>query len=180
MNTPPPCPHLPPVDRVWPAAALTGLSPLGEHAGQLYLTALWCAQSRWLEGLPAQAILMLNRAFTCGLEDDDGLLENNPWPYEALTWMLQHAAEGCFLGNPRRHFQHLATRMNNGPLSDLRVARAWACWAITGKVRPDFLGDAEQVARENLVLPSLAEIAMFPVWASRPVETKIWWRLAVG
>lgn len=174
MITPAPCPHLPPVDRAWPAAALTGRDPLGEGAGEFYLTALHCAQSRWLDGLPAQALLMLNRAFSCGLEDDAPMLEKHPWPYQALGWMLLHAPEDHFLGNPRRHFQHLATRMSNGPLRELRVARAWACWAITGMMRPDFSGDDDQVEKEGIHLPSPSEIAGFPVWQSRPREAAIW------
>ena len=178
MNTPTPCPHLPPIDRAWPAAALSGLDPHGEGAGEFYLTALRCAQSRWLDGLPAQALLMLNRAFSCGLEDDASLLEEYPWPYDALVWMLRHAPEGRFLGNPRRHFQHLATRMNHGPLRDLRVARAWACWAITGKIRPEFPGDEAQVANEGLQLPTPEEITFDPVWHSRPKEAELWQRLA--
>ena len=177
MNTPPPCPHLPPIERVWPAAALSGLAPTGASAGEFYLTALRCAQSRWLDGLPAQAILMLNRAFSCGLDDDTALLESDPWPYEALAWMLRNVPDGCFLGNPRRHFQHLATRMNDGPLRELRVARAWACWAITGSVRPDFPGDEEQIAAECIELPTLARLQALPVWQGRPKETTLWQRL---
>ena len=121
---------------------------------------------------------MLNRAFSCDLEDDSALLEEYPWPYEALGWMLLHAPEDRFLGNPRRHFQHLATRMNDGPLRDLRVARAWACWAITGKIRPEFPGDEEQVAKEGLQLPTPEEITFDPVWHSRPKEAELWQRLA--
>ena len=155
MSTPAPCPHLPPIDRAWPAAALSGLDPLGEGAGEFYLTALRCAQSRWLDGLPAQSLLMLNRAFSCGLEDDDPLLDDYPWPYEALAWILQNAGTGDFLGNPRRHFQHLATRMNGGPLRDLRVARAWACWAITGKIRPEFPGDEQGIGVDHLELQAV-------------------------
>ena len=180
MSTPTPCPFLPPVDRAWPAAALTGLDPLGGDAGEFYLTALRCAQSRWLDGLPAQSLLMLNRAFSCGFEDDNPLVDAHPWPYEALAWLLRQTPEDRFLGNPRRHFQHLATRMNQGPRRDLRVARAWACWAIAGNIRPELPGDDEQVAAENLTLPTLAEIAALPVWEDRPKEATLWQRTAFG
>lgn len=180
MNTPTPCPHLPAIDRAWPAAALTCLDPSGKGAGEFYLTALRCAQSRWLDGLPAQSILMLNRAFSCGLEDDQSLFVLHPWPYEALAWILRHAPPNHFLGNPRRHFQHLATRMNSGPLRGLRVARAWACWAITGTIRPEFPGDEEQVAQEGLQLPTFELIAGLSVWSSRPKESQLWQKIALA
>jgi hypothetical protein len=170
---------LPPVDRVWPAAALSGLDPSGAGAGEFYLTALRCAQSRWLDGLPAQAILMLNRAFSSGLEDDHPLLDDHPWPYAALAWFLECPEGNGFSGNPRRHFQHLATRMNHGPSRELRVARAWACWAITGNIRPELPGDAEQVAAENLRLPTLAEIIASPVWEDRPKEAALWQSVSI-
>lgn len=180
MKPPEPCPHLPPIDRPWPAAALSGLAPLGPNAGDFYLTSLRCAQSRWLAGLPAQSILMLNRAFSCDLDEENPLLVQSPWPYAALAWILENAASPGFLGNPRRHFQHLATRMNNSPLRDLRIARAWACWAITGIIRPEFPDDDAQLAEEDILLPTPATIAGLPVWNSRPIERANWQNLLLA
>jgi len=34
------------------------------------------------------------------------------YPYSAILWIIQHAPPNQFLGNPVRHFQHLASRMN--------------------------------------------------------------------
>jgi hypothetical protein len=166
----PACPHLPEIDRRWPAAALAGLVDPGE----VFHLALRCAQSRWQDGLPAQSLLMLNRAFACDLADDAAALSPHPWPYVALAWILRHAPAGCFLGNPRRHFQHLATRMHDSPVKELRVARAWACWAIACRVRPDFPADARQLAKENITEPSVASILAHPVWQDRPRERMIW------
>lgn len=167
------CPHLPAVDCHWPAAALAGLDARARPA-EVFQIALCCAQSRWQDGLPAQALLMLNRAFACDLDDDAAELGHHAWPYAALAWILRHAPEDCYLGNPRRHFQHLATRMHDSPIKGLRVARAWACWAITRSVRPAFPADAAQLAAENLTEPTVAAIRSLPVWLARPRETRLW------
>lgn len=148
----PPCPHLPPYPVGKPKTH--GAS----RGAGFYMDALAFAQGHWQEGKPAQAILQLNKAFSSGLPDDDPVLEEWPWPYAALEWILEHAADGSagFLGNPVRHFQHLATRMS-GPLREVRIARAWKCFHIARRVlagRGDFPLDGRQIAREGIFLPA--------------------------
>lgn len=172
----PACPYLPVIDRLWPAVALAGM----DDPCDLFPTALRCAQSRWRCGLPAQSLLMLNRAFACDLPDDAAALSPYPWPYAALGWILRHSPDDCFLGNPRRHFQHLATRMTDSPIKDLRVARAWACWAIARRVLPACIPDTDQLVRENITEPSIDSIRAFPVWKTRPRELALWQETLIG
>lgn len=150
-----PCPFLPRIGRErFPASALSDHRD-GPRGGRFYHQALCCAQSRWLEGLPAQALLMLNRAFGARLdiEQDSVLLAEHPIPYRAVVWILRHGGGGGFLGNPRRHFQHLATRMSGHEI-ERRTARAWACWELAKAVNPDWPADLDQIEREGLVEPS--------------------------
>jgi hypothetical protein len=145
------CPHLPPYP---PGRKKThGV----ERGAAFYRDALAFAQGHWQEGKPAQAILQLNKAFSADLRDDDPILKEWPWPYAALEWILEHAADGSagFLGNPVRHFQHLATRMS-GPRREERIARAWKCFHIARRVlagRGDFPLDGRQIAREGIFIP---------------------------
>ncbi|QTN33360.1 hypothetical protein HZ994_13900 [Akkermansiaceae bacterium] len=127
------------------------------RGGDFYLDALTFAQGHWLEGKPAQAILQLNRAFSADISGNDPILETWPWPYAALEWMLEQAADGrCgFLGNPVRHFQHLATRMS-GPRREVRIVRAWKCFHIARRVldgKGGFPLDGRQIAREGIFIP---------------------------
>mgnify|MGYP006906379259 CR=1 FL=1 len=106
------------------------------------------AQSLWLQGKPAQAILQLNKsAFT-----------NEPFPYAALKWFLENR-ESHFIGNPVRHFQHLATRIA-GPRAELRTWQAWACFHLAQATLPaeKFPPDFEQITKEKITLPSLEEV----------------------
>lgn len=126
----------------------------GERGAAYYRAALAYAQSLWREGKPAQAILQLNKAFTARLAADAEVLEEWPAPYRALGWMLRERPDGAFLGNPVRHFQHLATRVN-GEDRELRSWRAWGCFHLSRRVLPEegFPIDAEQVRREGLEFP---------------------------
>ena len=129
------------------------------RGAEFYLDALSFAQGYWLEGKPAQSILQLNKAFSADLREDDPVLESWPWPYTALAWIMGNAADGSrgFLGNPVRHFQHLATRMS-GPRKELRIARAWRCFHIARQVlegKGDFPLDGRQIAREGIFIPAL-------------------------
>jgi len=146
------CPHLP--DYTVGSRKRHGV---GRGAG-FYLDALCFAQGYWMEGKPAQAILQLNKAFSADLRDDDGVLVKYPWPYPALEWIMEKSADGShgFLGNPVRHFQHLATRMS-GPRKEARVAHAWRCFHLAKRVmegRGDFTPDGRQIAREGIFIPS--------------------------
>ena len=129
----------------------------GRGAG-FYLDALGFAQGYWLKRKPAQAILQLNKAFSADLDADADILERWPWPYAALAWILEKAADGRhgFLGNPVRHFQHLATRMS-GPRREVRIERAWRCFHIARRVlegKGDFPLDGRQIAREGIHIPA--------------------------
>lgn len=119
------------------------------------------AQSLWRQGFPAQSILALNRALSCVLSAREPVLQRLPLPYLPLAWMLVHrpAAE-FFLGNPRRHWQHLATRMVP-PHAELRTWRAWACWYLAKEVLPeaDFPPDLQQIRQEGICEPRRSDIA---------------------
>jgi len=78
----------------------------------------------------------------------------------ALAWLLRNRPADQFIGNPRRHWQHLATRMV-APHKELRTWRAWACWYLAKEIlpEPDFPGDLEQIREEGIVEPMHAQIA---------------------
>lgn len=124
-----------------------------------YFAALSYAQSLWREGKPAQAILQLNKAFMADLSGDEEILGKYPPPYAALVWMLEHRPEGRFLGNPVRHFQHLATRVS-GERKEIRSRRAWACFHLSRRVLPEeeFPVDEAQVRKEGVTFPAWEEV----------------------
>ncbi len=149
------CPYLP-----MPTEPLTArcLEPWGADRGAgFYEQALQYAHSLWLQGFPARAILLLNRAMGCDLTGEEAVLKSWPMPYHAMAWILRHHAGEGFIGNPRRHWQHLATRMVE-PRKELRSWRAWACWYLARVYMPDLLADEEQVRAEGLVEPTKSEI----------------------
>lgn len=120
-----------------------------EECGPLFHQAcLEFAQSLWLQGRPAQALLQLNKS---SFAETD-----HPFPYAALLWFLENRHDDLFIGNPTRHFQHLATRMA-GPRSEIRKWQAWACYHLSKKVLPadQFPEDFEQQKAENLSPPTL-------------------------
>lgn len=157
METSPqlPCPGLPPVDgRI--DAEITRRH--GTHRGPgFYHDALAYAQSHWLNGHPAQAILQMNKAWMADLAPGDPILSRFPPPYCALAWILTRSADESrgFLGNPVRHFQHLASRMS-GPRAAQRTARAWVCHHLARALLEParFPCDGHQIAREGLWIPS--------------------------
>ncbi len=156
MDLLPPCPHLP---SAGPGLSAVSIRAVGEDRGEaFYQLALTCGQALWQKGLPAQAILMLNRAFSADLQGEEACLSEWRPPYAALQWILEHRREEDFVGNPRRHFQHLATRMS-GPRPEVRAWRAWACWAITCAVNPEDPADEKQILEEGIVEPDLDSIA---------------------
>lgn len=156
---PPPCPHLPDVGAArHPASALAAFRD-GPRGGDFYRQALLCAQSRWVEGLPAQALLMLNRAMGAQLVgEDQAVLAEWPVPYRAVRWILRHGPGIGFLGNPRRHYQHLATRMS-GHDPERRAARAWACWELARIENPEWEADLIQISREGIVEPCPGQVS---------------------
>ena len=171
-----PCPFLPIGDSAISAASMRSAG--SGRGADFYFLALTCAQSLWLRGLPAQAILLLNRAFSADLSGDETALRQWPLPYRAMRWVMEQRREGQFIGNPRRHFQHLAIRMVE-PRRELRSWRAWACWAIACKVFPDYPADREQLEKEDVKEPSAAEIFAQLGLLGLPGEAEAWrevWR----
>lgn len=150
------CPLLPVVTRPHGPAVTRELAV---RDARYYHACLCYAQSLWREGKPAQAILQLNKAFMAEPGNDPGLLQTWPPPYAVLVWMLRNRGEGTFIGNPVRHFQHLATRVS-GERKEIRAWRAWACFHLSRRVLPaeEFPVDAEQVAKESLEIPEWEEV----------------------
>lgn len=147
------CPYLPDVDGVLDA---NSMDPHRKERGAgYYLAALRYAQSLWLEKKPAQAILQLNKAWSAHLRGDEAVLRDWPPPYRALAWILRHTPDGLFLGNPVRHFQHLASRMA-GPNPEPRRWRAWACFHLSESCLDavGFPRDENQIANEALDIPT--------------------------
>ncbi|MDA0765906.1 MAG: hypothetical protein O3A92_03685 [Verrucomicrobia bacterium] len=151
------CPHLPMVEALWTAREMAGHR--GSHGAGFYVAALSFAQSLWLEGKPAQALLQMNKALMADLSGGEPELREWPLPYAAKVWVMREAGEGEFLGNPVRHYQHLATRMS-GPRAELRRWRAWAClYLAEGALgREGFPRDGEQIAKAGVVVPEGAEV----------------------
>jgi hypothetical protein len=147
---------------------------LGSDRGPVfYEAALEYAQSLWLEGLPARSLLLLNRAMGCALEGHEPIVQRWPIPYGAVAWILQSHQSGQFLGNPRRHWQHLATRMVP-PRKELRTWRAWACWFLARRILPDLPADDLQIAREGVREPEFLEIASHLDQLGLPGESDRW------
>lgn len=149
----PECPWLPKVEeRLDFSVTRRHGSAKGEA---FYRDALRYAQSQWLAGKPAQAILQLNKSWAAERAHDvpaDPRLS----PYRALVWMLRMGGRGeyGFVGNPVRHFQHLASRMR-GAESQVRIWRAWVCFHLAEKILEagQFPRDGHQIAREGLWIP---------------------------
>jgi len=164
----PPCPYLP--------AARPGLDWRtlhrfrdDERGAEFYLACLEYGQALWQRGLAARALLCLDRALGADLRGDEVQLKLWPLPYDAMAWMIRTAPSEVFIGNPRVHFQHYADRMNE-PRLDQRRWRAWACWALTIKVRPEFEADPRHTVQE----PTLSQIADSLIVHGVPGETKLW------
>ncbi|MFC4994579.1 hypothetical protein [Rubritalea tangerina] len=131
-----------------------------ECSEQFYLSCLELAQSLWLSHKPAQAILQLDKAMMATLGPDNPTLTQYPLPYAAILWIVEHSEAEGFIGNPVRHFQHLASRMNwKQPNPRLRIARAWTCFHLIERYFPNrtFTRDLRQIEKEKLVIPTITE-----------------------
>lgn len=148
------CPFLPPSPQVTRPIDTRHLRESADR-GAYYIAALTCAQSLWLEGNPAQAILQLNHALGVDLAAADPALVQWTLPYQAKIWLFTRRHEEGFMGNPTRHYQHLASRMS-GPMKELRSWRAWACFHLSERVLPadEFPRDHRQIEKEALVIPT--------------------------
>ena len=82
-----------------------------------------------------------------------------PLPYAAKRWVMENCPADEFLGNPVRHYQHLATRMS-GPRPELRRWRAWACFHLAEVVvdRAENPRDELQIVREGVEIPGFDEV----------------------
>lgn len=167
----PECPFLPPVDELLTAAVTRRLG--GNRGPDFYESALAYAHSLWRRGYPARALLLINRAMGCALEGDEPVLQRWPIPYDAVAWILTHRLPGQFIGNPRRHWQHLATRMVP-PRKDLRAWRAWACWHLARLAMPDLPADEAQLRDEGIREPPQATILRQLETLGHPGEAPLW------
>lgn len=153
------CPFLPPAPEVIRPSDTRALregsqGSQGSQRETYYLASLCCAQSLWLQGKPAQALLQLNHALGVEIGADSEAVIQWPLPYQAKVWIFTRRHEDGFMGNPVRHYQHLASRMS-GPNKELRSWRAWACFHLAEKVLPaaEFPRDDHQIKQENLLIP---------------------------
>ncbi|MDC0088195.1 hypothetical protein OAI07_01490 [Akkermansiaceae bacterium] len=148
------CPFLPAAHHVMRPSEAKSIREAGTDE-DYYLAALTCAQSLWLEGKPAQSLLQLNHALSIRLPHNSPTLTQWKLPYEAKLWLFKNRLDAGFLGNPVRHYQHLATRVS-GPQKELRSWRAWACFHLAGQILPhdEFPRDEFQIEKENLQIPT--------------------------
>ena len=173
-----PCPLLPSIERAITSAEVHALGK--DRGPAFYELSLKYAQSQWCAGVPAQAMLQVNRAFACALSADEPVLAELPLPYKVMAWLMMNRRDDRFIGNPRRHFQHLATRMVE-PNKELRSWRAWACWYLAKGVLPEeeFPGDMKQIREEGIVEPTFAMIAA-KLREFSPADDEQRWREAIS
>lgn len=153
-----PHPLLPDIDRLYEAAELAAFG--ADRGPAFYEMCHLYAQSLWQTGFPAKCILLLNRALSCTLPITEPVMQRWPLPYQALAWLMIHRPTDQFIGNPRRHWQHLATRMVE-PNKPLRTWRAWACWYLAKEIlsEAEFPPDLKQICEEGVCEPTYADIA---------------------
>ena len=153
------CPLLPSIEK--PVSAKDSRAIGQERGESFYRMCLKYAQTKWVKGFPAQALLQLNRAMSADLSDSGEYLKRYPVPYASVKWILMDRPDkrGQFLANPRRHWQHYATRMS-GPRATIRIWRSWACFAIASRVLPDFEfpKDTQQIEAEGIDIPDESKI----------------------
>ena len=165
------CPFLPLATEELRPSQLKALKA-GHNREKYYREALRCAQSLWLCGLPAQALLQLNLALGESFTEGESVLEEWPLPYRSKVWMFENYREGEFLGNPVRHYQHLASRIQESPL---RALRAWACFHIASRIlhEKSFPRDEGQILKESLEIPTLDTILTRLGKLHRPLEVSL-------
>jgi len=153
----PACPWLPEVDS--PHDFRLTRRHGADKGADFYWDALVYAQSQWRMGKPAQALLQIDKAWMADLSPDEWRSRAGVDPYQALIWIMRASHDGAtgYLGNPVRHFQHLASRMS-GQRSELRSWRAWLCLYLAEKWLPveTYPRDGQQIAREGLWIPGVS------------------------
>jgi hypothetical protein len=157
------CPWLPVVEGVCDHSVTRRHG--GERGAGFYRDALRYGQWQWMAGRPAQAVLQLNKAWMADLPADEPVLWECPPPYRALAWILRESVDGRagFLGNPVRHYQHLASRMS-GERREVRSWRAWCCFHLAERVLAGagYFRDGQQLSRDGLWVPG-ASVAVSQV-----------------
>ena len=169
----PVCPHLP-----TPRAGMDWrvYQRHGDSRGAgFYGTCLEYGHALWHRQLPARALLCLDRAMGADLGEPDAVLSSWPMPYAAMAWIMREVPRDLFCGNPRVHFQHYADRMNP-PREELRRWRAWACWALACRVRPELPGDP----KHDVVEPTAVEIAEQIEILGSSQEVEMWRQVLAG
>jgi hypothetical protein len=139
-----PCPLLPVAKQSMSFRDLQAARAQG--VGAAYRVNLEYAQWLWQHGLPARAILAMDKALFLCLPINHPEVQHNPLPYAATLWVMTHAKANHFLGNPRVHYQHLADRVR-GCKACQKALRAWACWHLVCRWRPDLPGDDQHSFR---------------------------------
>ncbi len=129
-----------------------------------YMAALQLAHRLVRESKAGRALLLLDRAMSVTLSDP---LKPWPVPYAVVAWILNAATARELGGNPRIHYEHLATRVRG---SKLRQWRAWACWAIACKLRPEYPGGPVSESP----LPTPEQIACGLKETAGAVEFRLW------
>lgn len=150
-----PCPLLPKVNQSLPITHTRKFRPACDSS--YFLACLHLAQSLWRSGSPAQAILQLDKSMMASSTE-----EPLDYPYAAILWIINNAPSDQFLGNPVRHFQHLASRMNHSqPNAQTRVWRAWTCLHLTEQLIPEatniYPRDNSQIEKESLIIPTMKD-----------------------
>jgi hypothetical protein len=166
------CPFLPPVEAPILASSMKVFGK-EDRGPEFFLQALKCGHSLWLQGLPAQALLQFNRAFGADLKAGESVLAEWPLPYAAAAWVMRNRRAEQFIGNPRRHYQHLATRMVE-PRKEQRVWRAWGCWFMASRIFPDDPADEKQITEEGIVEPTREQIRSGLAAHGIEGETALW------
>ncbi len=179
-------PFLPDVERV---LTHQDMEMLGRDRGPAFFEmSLRYAQSLWRTGFPARSLLLCNRALMVHADVSREVLDRLALPYKAVAWLLIHRPSGQFMGNPRYHYQHLASRLS-GAHRELQVWRAWACWYLAKELLPEreFPGDLAQIVDEGLVEPTHDDINRGLARLSREHDDLAWnealrwsqpWRIA--
>lgn len=143
-RVPTPCPFLPSCGRPLSWRDLNALRH--DQGPELYLLCLEYAQQLWLDGLPARALLAVDRALYCDVPSGHEVLRDYPMPYRTIGWMVTQPSE-AFTGNARVHYQHLADRVK-GDRAEIKKWRAWAAWAVVRAARPGLEGDPRHEVKE--------------------------------
>jgi len=136
---------------------------------RFYIAALHYAQTLWLRGLSARALLAATRALYANPRPDGEALAQWPLPYRAIHWICSaHDGHG-FLGNPRISYQHQAGRIT-GAAAERKRARAWAAWYLVRLALPELPGDPHHRIAE----PSAAAIHELLLRHGIPGEAQLW------